>query len=234
MKNEFISPKFSLKFIDRYYHRKSLFMALSKSLSEMNGQLLDVGCGKMPYREHIMKNSKVKEYVGLEIDAALDYGGERKPDVFWDGIKMPLESNSFDSAMAGEVFEHCPDLDLILKEIARVLKPGGTLYFTVPFLWTFHESPHDECRYTPFHLRSAFEKNGFEIDHISSLGGWNASLAQVLALWSRRSTHRKWLQFMMSLSVLPWVVLLNKLDRIPKGFGNNQMHTGFYGVLRRK
>src|SRR5690606_37327284 len=113
---------------------------------------LDVGCGRMPYRDLILSESQVSRYVGLDIDTALHYDSKIRPDVYWNGVTMPFPDSSFDSAMATEVLEHCSDPTIILGEVYRVLKPGGTFFFTTPFLWNLHEVPRDEFRLTPFYL----------------------------------------------------------------------------------
>lgn len=49
-----------------------------------------------------------------------------------DGTRLPLASNSLGSAFSNSVLEHLPDLDGVLAEIGRVLRPGAPLFFTVP------------------------------------------------------------------------------------------------------
>jgi SAM-dependent methyltransferase len=77
----------------------------------------------MPYRDHILKNSEVTEYVGLDIETAIAYDVSVQPDFTWDGNVMPFEDNSFDCAYGTEFLEHCPDPEKVLKEVYRVLKP---------------------------------------------------------------------------------------------------------------
>ena len=56
---------------------------------------------------------------------------------------MPLENNQYDSAILLEVLEHCEHPELVIKEALRVLKPGGKLLFSVPFVWFYHDVPHE-------------------------------------------------------------------------------------------
>lgn len=83
---------------------------------------------------------------------------------------MPFNSNSFDCAIGTEVLEHCPNPEIVLKEVFRVLKPGGTFFFTVPFLWPIHEPQHDEYRYTPFAMKRILGLSGFDNILIHSTG----------------------------------------------------------------
>jgi hypothetical protein len=104
------------------------------------------------------------------------------------------------------------------------------LYFTVPFLWSLHEVPYDIARYTPFALNNSLEKNKFINAEIKALGGWHASFAQMISLWNRRAIGRRWIKNVVTLINLPLVVILIRLDKIPKQFKNGQMCTGFSGV----
>ena len=68
---EFINPQLESYNLDTYYMKKSIFQAVSEANSVLNGKLLDAGCGKMPYKEYILQNSKVESYVGLDIESAI-------------------------------------------------------------------------------------------------------------------------------------------------------------------
>ena len=60
---------------------------------------------------------------------------------------------SFDAAVCWSVLEHVPHPQNAIKEIYRVLKPGGYVWVQLPFLFPYHESPHDYWRVTPEGLR---------------------------------------------------------------------------------
>jgi SAM-dependent methyltransferase len=220
--------------LDRYYIRTSIFNALNESLPHFNGKLLDIGCGKMPYKKHILSHSGVTDYVGLDIESALTYDAGVKPDFTWDGISMPIESESFDCAFGTEVLEHCPNPEVVMKEVHRVLKPGGVFFFTVPFLWNLHEVPNDEYRYTPFSLERHLKNSGFTDITIKATGGWHASMAQMLGLWVRRSSMSSRKRKILSRFLKPIIKYLIKLDE-PENvqFKEGQMITGLYGVAKK-
>jgi 2-polyprenyl-3-methyl-5-hydroxy-6-metoxy-1,4-benzoquinol methylase len=52
-----------------------------------------------------------------------------------DGTRLPFDSAAFDRVIAAEVLEHIPDDAAALAELARVLRPGGTIAVTVPAWW---------------------------------------------------------------------------------------------------
>ncbi|MCD4681358.1 MAG: glycosyltransferase, partial [Bacteroidales bacterium] len=96
--DEFVNIKFNSKNLDRYVVRKSICSGLIASMGKFNGKMLDVGCGKMPYKALIYCNSKVEKVVGLDIEDGLVYDNEIPPDFTWDGKKMPFGDESFDCA----------------------------------------------------------------------------------------------------------------------------------------
>ncbi|EMQ95503.1 hypothetical protein D778_02597 [Xanthomarina gelatinilytica] len=231
---DFIDIKLSEKNLDRYYIRSSIFKAFKELLPNFNGKLLDIGCGKMPYRNYILENSKVLNYVGLDIEDALEYDTEVKPDFTWNGVTMPFETASFDCAFGTEVLEHCPEPEVVLKEVYRVLKPNGIFFFTVPFLWNLHEVPHDEYRYTPFSLERHLKNSGFTDITIKATGGWHASMAQMLGLWVKRSSMSSRKRAILSRVLMPVIKRLINLDK-PETvqFKEGQMITGLYGIVRK-
>ncbi len=141
-----------------YFARKNLASAISECSSAIYGNLLDVGCGTKPY----LSLFKVDSYRGLDIDSP-DTRNRGVADDLYDGKHFPYQSNSFDSVLCNQVLEHVFNPDEFLTEINRVLKFGGKLLLTVPFIWDEHEQPYDYARYSSFGLKALLESNGFKI-----------------------------------------------------------------------
>jgi len=231
MADKFINISFSLENLDSYYIRTSILNSLKSSIPYFKGSLLDIGCGKKPYQNFILQNSSVQKYVGLDIEDALQYDPEIKPDFLWDGVTMPFNNGSFDTAIGTEVLEHCPEPKIILKETYRVMKEGGCFFFTVPFLWNLHEVPHDEYRYTPFALERILRECGFKNIEIKATGGWHASMAQMLGLWVRRAPMTQNKKKIFSRILKPIIKKLIKIDRYSsQDFKEGQMITGLSGT----
>lgn len=219
--------------MDTFCHRRRILRAVEWAIPRLQGRLLDVGCGQMPYRRLIVSAGRVSQYIGLDIPSERYCPGH----LAWDGSRIPLCDASVDCAMAIEVLEHCPDPSMTLAEIVRVLRPGGAFFFTVPFLWPLHDSPNDHYRYTPYALERLLRQAGLEDIESEPMGGWDASLAQVLGLWARRRRWRRSIyRRLASLIVLPLVAVLDRIDRdytAPGQFHDQLLPTGIRGVARK-
>jgi SAM-dependent methyltransferase len=228
----FVEPQLGPTTLDRFWIRRSIVRHLRRAAPELHGQLLDVGCGYMPYRELLISESgRISEYLGLDlVDNPIH---DNAPDLTWDGRRIPLEDASVDGALCTEVLEHCPDPPSVLSEIHRVLRPNGVLVFTVPFVWPLHEAPNDFARYTPWGLAKLLTDAGFTDLDLRPLGGWEASLAQMIGLWVRRRPMNRWLRAALSLAAWPVVAALLAKDRPPTSFADNTMVTGLGGRARR-
>ena len=120
-----------------------------------------------------------------------------------------------------------------LYEINRILKPGGKLFFTVPFLWNLHDVPFDEYRFTPFSLKRLLEKAGLGNIKINALGGWNASLAQMLGLWIKRSPIPDEQRNKFAEQFFSFYKFLIKNDVKPQEFTEGTMFTGLSGLATK-
>lgn len=142
-----------------YFARRGLLLELKEFLPRLTGEVLDVGCGRKPYRAYI----PATRYVGMEIETPDDAASARFADVTYDGRTFPFSDESFDAVFCSQVFEHVFRPGQFLAEIHRVLRPGGKLLLTAPFVWDEHEQPRDFARYSSFGLRAVLEDAGFEV-----------------------------------------------------------------------
>jgi len=167
-----------------YFLRKGLWQGFTYHSQQMTGIMLDFGCGSKPYR----KIFSVDEYIGLDIETSGHSHDDEVIDVFYDGREIPFEDSYFDSIFSAEVFEHLFNLEEILDELNRVLKPGGKMLVSVPFVWDEHEIPYDFGRYTSFGIKHLLEKHGFELissdkttNYVETVFQmWNSYLSQSL------------------------------------------------------
>jgi SAM-dependent methyltransferase len=141
-----------------YFARRGLLEHLREFFPQLRGEVLDVGCGSKPYRELIPAG----RYVGMEMDTPRTRASFAA-DVYYDGRTFPQADATFDGVLCSQVFEHVFTPAEFLAEIHRVLRPGGRLVLTVPFVWDEHEQPHDFARYSSFGLRALLEGAGFEV-----------------------------------------------------------------------
>lgn len=183
--------------------RQALWKAIAASAGQLQGPLLDVGCGSKPYQGLF----PVPRYVGLDIDSET----ARKrgvADAFYDGTRFPFGDGEFQSVLCNQVLEHVFQPEPFLREIRRVLKPGGRLLLTVPFVWDEHEQPHDFARYSSFGLHALLERNGFRVlEQRKLLDDFSAIVQLAIAYFYKVSHSRSRL-----LNLLGCVLFLSPLS----------------------
>jgi hypothetical protein len=206
---EFLNPILSIENMAIYFTRKSIFNASTEHIRAFHGTQQDISCDEMPYKQYILSDSKVEKHIGLYIENPI-YQQNTKPDMFWDGDKIPLDENRVDTIMATELFEHLPHIEPVLNEINRVLK-SRELLLKVPFLWPLHDTPQDEYFHTPFALERQPKSTNFTAISINALGGWNPSLAQMISLWLKRSGLAKEQKDHFSRDLFPFYNYLLKM-----------------------
>jgi SAM-dependent methyltransferase len=125
--------------------------------ARLQGLVLNVGSGldARAFGRRVVRLDRFAPAASVRADAA---------------APLPFTDGAFDAALCTEVLEHVSDAGAVLREIARVVRPGGRVLVTVPFVYHYHEDPCDLRRYTPPGLRAALEDSGFDVELAAGLG----------------------------------------------------------------
>jgi SAM-dependent methyltransferase len=141
---------------------------------------MDFGCGSKPYKALF---TNVSAYIGVDYDGEGHSHAGEEIDVFYDGHHLPFKDGEFDSIFSSEVMEHIFNLEEILQELNRVLRPGGKMLITLPFAWHEHEMPNDFGRYTSLGLTALLERHGFRVVSLEKTTGFVETLFQLWGLY---------------------------------------------------
>ena len=141
---------------------------ICRQVTDRTPRILDVGCGT---GANLLMLSKYGEAEGVDVsEDALAFCRERGLDKvkLGAGEELPYENGTFDLVTAFDVVEHMDDDLAGLKEMRRVLRPGGRVLLFVPtfmFLWGLQdEVSHHRRRYRLPELRRVLEQAGFEVE----------------------------------------------------------------------
>lgn len=205
------------QWLSAYYLSRDLEWQLSK----LHGVVLDVGCGNKPYAAYM---PGVSTHVGVDIAPGIGVDVVIPSERSW-----PFANATFDAVIATQVLEHVKDLDLALAEIQRVVKPGGSVVLTVPFLYNVHGAPNDYRRFTTLQASSLLPE--LQLSNVKSEGGIGSTLVTLLLNWLDASFNRTfatrvakavllplWLLFCLANNILGLV--FDWLDRTDSFYSN--------------
>ena len=113
-------------------------------------RLLDVGCGVKPYEPFFA--DAVAEYVGVDVaGAAADLVGTVE--------SLPVPDGSFDLVLCTQTLEHAEDPGRAVRELRRVVAPGGRVLASTHGVQVYHPNPGDYWRWTHAGLERLFREN---------------------------------------------------------------------------
>lgn len=199
------------------------------------GVLIDVGCGLRSYQAIFA--DRVDSYIGI------DWPGiayQTEPDVIGDALHIPIKPGCADTVLATEVMEHLVSPDIFLSEVVRVLRLGGRLILSVPFLEPLHEEPRDYYRFTPFSLHLLLDHHGFCVEKIWSRGGWwsvvlGSFVSKTLYDWANPSQagERRY-SFLKTTLILPFCALAQWLGYTLDHFLKSTKYTMGYVIVAKR
>jgi len=167
----------------------------------LTGRVLEIGAGRSGRRGRFQPpTGSVTQWVYLDRDFA------RSPHICADATRLPIRSSAFDTVICLEVLEYVWTPLLALKEIHRLLRPGGTLLLSTPFLHRVDASD-DYWRFTEPALRRLLHEAGFEVIRCLAQGRALAVATSVLRYVV--SVQRQGIKRVLSVVLRPlWGTLL--------------------------
>jgi SAM-dependent methyltransferase len=144
-----------------------------------NALVYDIGCGEKPFAEFL--KGRVRRHVG--VDLADGFYAADRVDLIGTAYDVPAPSGSADAIILSQVIEHLETPLMAMKEASRLLKPGGVLFLSFPFLYPQHAQPRDYLRYTEYYLKSSLAGDTFDIVECKRIGGLWYLLAVYLTIY---------------------------------------------------
>jgi len=111
-------------------------------------KILELGSGRLDHGSdaYSMRSLFGSSNEFIQSDVVPDYG-----PLVVDATTMEFD-REFDVILCSSVLEHVDDCRAAVERIHRALKPGGRAVISVPFLFPYHDEPHDFWRFTEYGL----------------------------------------------------------------------------------
>lgn len=146
--------KLKYHYVKKIYGDHNDAKIVKKTLSDLLTSLpedalgLNIGAGKSNLDPRIL-NLEIKDGQGIDIVGSVE--------------DIPAKDSSFDFVITQEVLEHVESPLKGIKEIHRVLKPGGLAYIQLPFIIGFHPCPNDYWRFSHEGMRALADSSGLDV-----------------------------------------------------------------------
>lgn len=128
--------------------------------------MLDIGCGDAAHRG-VCEHAGFR-YLGLDRDSTA-------ADILADAHLLPFRDNAFRFVLSVAVLQYLRFPVLAMREVHRVLAPGGIFIGTVAFLEPFHDTYYHHTHLGTFH---SLREGGFEVQRLAPTRDWDVLIAQ--------------------------------------------------------
>jgi SAM-dependent methyltransferase len=133
---------------------------------------LDLGADKSPYRDLLASRGYEVRTLDITTEGGADYAGTAEA--------TGLPDASFELVLCTQVLEHCMNPWAAIREIHRILKPGGYAVLSAPHVWFYHPHPTDHWRFTQEGMTHLCQEAGLVPVSLLAQGGSVLTLCQVL------------------------------------------------------
>ena len=142
----------------------------------------------------------------------LDIAQTEQPDVVADVQHLPVRDDSIDWVVCLEMLQYVASPDAAVREIARVLRPGGATVVSVPFLHR-SDGPTDRHRFTETRVRELLSAPGLRLEHVAAQATFFGTLANQLRQAVAQVPNR-WARWPLAATIRPMELALLAADRL--------------------
>lgn len=215
---------------DNYVFQRHL-IAYQEAAKRISGSVIELGSGS-GYGAEVLMNNNITEYLALDKFPTHFAENLDKTKLTFRQMNLPIlagiADNSFDYAVSFQVIEHIEDDLTFLKEIYRVLKPGGQLILTTPNRYTsLTRNPWHIREYIPTEMQAILEKT---FDTVDLQGVYGNEKIMAYYLKNKASVERitRFDIFNLQHNLPRWMLkipydILNRLNRKRLHQGNSDL-----------
>lgn len=137
---------------------RMLFEKYAKPYFRPGLSVLEIGPNAIPstYRTMVADEAITWHTLDIRQDAELTYRSTSE-------YSFPVESETYDIVLSGQVIEHVRKIWLWIRELARVCKTGGLVITISPVSWPYHEAPVDCWRVFPDGMKALYEEASLDV-----------------------------------------------------------------------
>lgn len=210
-------------------HRRALLDAeLGRLAGGLSGVVLEIGAKRIGRGRWEPPLGRVRRWVRLNLEPA------ERPDVVADAQVLPLEDASVNWVVCVEVLQYVVAPETAMREIARVLVPGGSAVIAVPFLHRA-DGPTDRHRFTEVSLLELVEGAGLRVVSLDAQARFFGTLANHLrqAVANIRSRPIRWLTAAPTVPLSALLIALDGLGAVRRSAFLASYATGFVAIARK-
>lgn len=204
-------------------------------------KILDAGAGECQYKQYcrhlkyVSQDFSQYDGIGNKSGLQMQKWDTSSIDIISDIVSIPVPNDEFDAVLCTEVLEHLPDPGLAIREFARILKNGGQLIITAPFVSFTHFAPyHFATGFNKYYFLHHLTKSGFGDITMVENGNYFEFMGQELRRIRSASTTYcgKDIGFFTRLSIAFLLISLDRMSKSDKG-SKELSNFGFHVIARK-
>jgi SAM-dependent methyltransferase len=206
-------------------HRRRLLDAeLARHGARLSGRVLEIGARRSRRGDFRPLDGGVR-WLRIDIEHT------QRPDVVADLQHLPVQGDSIDWVLCLEMLQYVASPDAAVREIVRVLRPGGATIVSVPFLHR-SDGPTDRHRFTETRVRELLTGPGLRLEHVAAQAAFFGTLANQLRQAVAQLPSR-WARWPLAATMRPLelgLIAADELAIVRRSAFLSSFSTGFLAV----